>query len=164
MRRKGEVKIANGKLALGRIEVNRLHLRTWLPFLWGFLGGASGKESTYQCRRHRDVGWISGSGRSPGLGNGTLFPYSCLGNPMHRGVWRATVHRVAKESNTTEWLNTYLSFFGGVFPLPFYRCCIPNCQKLFSALHPPCMKIHFQLSPKKSDKPIHNNTQMLLKA
>ena len=32
MGRKGEVKIANGKLALGRIEVNRLRLRTWLPF------------------------------------------------------------------------------------------------------------------------------------
>ena len=27
--------------------------------------------------------------------------YSCLGNPMDRGAWWATVHRVAKESNTT---------------------------------------------------------------
>ena len=39
-----------------------------------------------------DVGLIPGLGRSPGGGNGNLFQYSCLGNPMHRGAWRATVH------------------------------------------------------------------------
>ena len=33
-------------------------------------------------------------GRSPGEGNGNLLPYSCLKNPMERGVWRATVQRV----------------------------------------------------------------------
>ena len=30
------------------------------------------------------------SGRSPGEGKGNLLQYSCLGNPMHRGAWRAT--------------------------------------------------------------------------
>ena len=39
---------------------------------------------------------ISGLGRSPGEGNGNPFQYSCLGNPMDRGVWRATVYGVAK--------------------------------------------------------------------
>ena len=43
-----------------------------------------------------DVGLITGSGRSPGGGNGNPFQYSCLGNPMDRGAWWATVHRVAK--------------------------------------------------------------------
>ena len=40
-------------------------------------------------------GSIPGSGRSPGVGNGSLLQHSCLGNPMgRRAVW-ATVHRVA---------------------------------------------------------------------
>ena len=43
-----------------------------------------------------DVGSIPGSGRSPGGGNGKTLQYSCLGNPMDRGTWQATVHRAAK--------------------------------------------------------------------
>ena len=35
-------------------------------------------------------------GRSPGEGNGNLLQYSCLGNPVDRGTWKATVHGVAK--------------------------------------------------------------------
>ena len=34
--------------------------------------------------------------RLPGEGNGNLLQYSCLENPMDRGAWQATVHRVAK--------------------------------------------------------------------
>ena len=44
---------------------------------------------------------IPGSGRSPGEGNGNPLQYSFLGNPMHKGTWRATVHGVA-ESDMTE--------------------------------------------------------------
>ena len=44
----------------------------------------------------RDAGSIPGSGRSPGGGNGNLLQYSCLENPMDRGAWQATVHRVSK--------------------------------------------------------------------
>ena len=43
-----------------------------------------------------DVGLISGLGRCPGIGNGNPLQYSCLGNPMDRGAWGATVHGVAK--------------------------------------------------------------------
>ena len=50
----------------------------------------------------RDVGLISGLGRSPGVGNGNPLQYSCLENPMDRGAWRATAHGVAKKSDTTE--------------------------------------------------------------
>ena len=46
-----------------------------------------------------DVGSIPGSGRSPGGGHGDPLQYSCLGNPMDRGAWRAAVHGVA-ESQT----------------------------------------------------------------
>ena len=42
------------------------------------------------------MGLIPGLGRSPGGGNGNLLQYSCLGNLMNRGAWRATVHRVTK--------------------------------------------------------------------
>ena len=44
----------------------------------------------------RSAGLILGSGRSPGGGNGNPLQYFCLDNPMDRGAWRATVHRVAK--------------------------------------------------------------------
>ena len=49
----------------------------------------------------RDTGLIPGSGRSPGGGHGNSLQYSCLENPMDRGVWQATVYRVT-ESNKTE--------------------------------------------------------------
>ena len=49
-----------------------------------------------------DVGSIPRSGRSSGVGNGSPLQYSCLEDPMDRGAWRATVHRVAKESDMTE--------------------------------------------------------------
>ena len=43
-----------------------------------------------------DVGSIPASGRSSGEGNGNPLQYSCMENPMDRGAWLATVHRVAK--------------------------------------------------------------------
>ena len=43
-----------------------------------------------------DMGWVLGLARSPGEGNGNPLQYSCLGNPMDRGAWRATVHGVTK--------------------------------------------------------------------
>ena len=45
----------------------------------------------------RDLGSIPGLPRYTGGRNGNSLQYSCLRNPMDRGVWRATVHQVAKE-------------------------------------------------------------------
>ena len=59
----------------------------------GFPGGSVVKNLPASAG---DTGLIPGSGRSPGRGNGNLLQYSCLGNPMDRGAWRATVHGVAK--------------------------------------------------------------------
>ena len=39
---------------------------------------------------------VPGLGRSPGKGNSNPLRYSCLENPMDRGAWQATVHRVTK--------------------------------------------------------------------
>ena len=43
-----------------------------------------------------DAGLIPGSGRFLGGGHGNPLQYSCLENPMDRGAWWATVHRVTK--------------------------------------------------------------------
>ena len=43
-----------------------------------------------------DSGLIPGLGRSPGGEHGNPFQYSCLENPMYRGTWQATVHRITK--------------------------------------------------------------------
>ena len=48
-----------------------------------------------------EAGSISGSGRSPGGGNGNPLSYSCLENLLDRGAWQATVHKVTKESDMT---------------------------------------------------------------
>ena len=42
------------------------------------------------------VGSIPGSRRSPGEGNSSALQCSCLGNPMDKGAWQATVHGVSK--------------------------------------------------------------------
>ena len=46
----------------------------------------------------RNMGLIPGSRRFPGEGHGNPFRYSCLENPMDKGAWYATVHRVVKSS------------------------------------------------------------------
>ena len=52
----------------------------------------------------RDMSSIPGSGRSPGVGNGTPLQYSCLEKSMGRGSWRATVHGAAKGRT---WLSDF---------------------------------------------------------
>ena len=47
------------------------------------------------------VGSIPGLRRSPGGGHSSPLQYSCLENPVDRGAWPATVHRVTKESDMT---------------------------------------------------------------
>ena len=55
-----------------------------------------GKESACNVGDTGDVGSVLGLGRSPRGGHGNPLQYSCLENPMDRGAWWATVHRVAK--------------------------------------------------------------------
>ena len=68
----------------------------------GFSRWLSGKESVCQAG---DSGSVPGSRRSSGEGNSSPLQNSCLGNPMNRGAKWATVHGVAKESDTTQQLN-----------------------------------------------------------
>ena len=72
---------------------NRVH-KVHQGFLWAsqmansifldFPGGSDSKASAYIAG---DLGLIPGSGRSSGEGNGSPLQYSCLENPMDRGVW-----------------------------------------------------------------------------
>ena len=57
-----------------------------------------------------DLGLISGSGRSPGEGNGNPLQYSCLENPMEGGAWYASVHGVEKSwTRLSDFTFTFLS-------------------------------------------------------
>ena len=54
------------------------------------------KKPTYQCRSHRRREFDPWVGKIPGGGKGNRLQYSCLGNPMDRGAWRAKGHGVKK--------------------------------------------------------------------
>ena len=56
----------------------------------------------------RDRALIPGLGRFPGGANDNPLQYSCLENPMDRGAWRATVHRVAKSQTRLKRLSTHV--------------------------------------------------------
>ena len=73
----------------------------WMCQRSAFPGGSDGKESTCNVT---DLGSVPGLGRSPGEGNGNPLQYSCLENPMDRGAWWATVHRVTW---SWTWLSNY---------------------------------------------------------
>ena len=59
----------------------------------GFPCVSDGKESACSAG---DLGLIPGLGRPPGEGNSNPLQDSCLENPMSRGAWQATVHRVTQ--------------------------------------------------------------------
>ena len=61
-----------------------------------FSGGMVVKNPLANARDAGDAGSILESGRSPGEGNGTPLQYSCLGNPIDRGLWLAPAHGIAK--------------------------------------------------------------------
>ena len=71
---------------------------TVVMLLIGLLLSLSGKEFTCNAG---DMGSILSLGRSPRERIGNPPQYSCLGNPMDKGVWQATAHGVAKESYMT---------------------------------------------------------------
>ena len=67
-----------------------------------FLGSGIVKNPPANLGEARDVSWIPGLGRSPGVGNDNPLPYSCLENPMDREAWRGYRSWGPKELDTTE--------------------------------------------------------------
>ena len=90
----------------------------------GLLNGISGKtkkqkKPTCQCKRHETVS-ITGSGRSPAGGHATHSSILCLGNPMDRGAWQATVYGVTQShdecnlvQHSTMWLIKWAALLDG---------------------------------------------------
>ena len=68
------------------------HLEVALEWV-GFPGGSDGDDSACNAG---DLGFIPGLGRSLGEENGNPLQYSCLENPMGRGVWQNIAHGVTK--------------------------------------------------------------------
>ena len=67
----------------------------------GFPSGAVVKNPPANAGDARDTGSLPGLGRSPGEGNDNPLRYSCLGNPMDRGAWQATVPGVTRVRHMT---------------------------------------------------------------
>ena len=122
-----------GRKAFGYIKRVRFwscFFRLWsvipLDFLrgtWNFstVGGAVVKNPP---RDTRDVGLILGSRRPPGVGNGNPLQYSCLGNPMDRKAWQATVRGIT-ESDMTEYLNRII--LASICWAPTVLCISRHC-------------------------------------
>ena len=64
-----------------------------ISIFYGFPGGLIVNSPLANAE---NTGLISGSGKSPGEGNGNPLQYLCLGNPMDRKAWQAPVHGVTK--------------------------------------------------------------------
>ena len=87
----------------------------------GFLGGLVVKNLPATTG---DGHSFPGSGRSPGEGNGNPLQYSCLVNPMDKGVWWATIHEssrvrqdlVTKEQNKIDLLLFSANHWNWVLP------------------------------------------------
>ena len=62
----------------------------------GFLGSTMVENPLANAGDTRDEGSIPGLGQFTGGGNSSPLQYSCLGNPMDRRAWQATVHGVTK--------------------------------------------------------------------
>ena len=72
-----------------------------------------------------DVCLIPGSGRSPGGAHSNSLQYSCLENPMDRGAWQATAHRVSKSQTKLKWFSTHTCSIYLLIPSPNLSCPSP---------------------------------------
>ena len=87
------------------------------------------------------TGSIPGLGSSPGEGNGNPLQYACLENPMDRGAWRATAHRVTKsqtrlkQSSTHAFMHLYVSHSSEYTSILISQFVPPS-------LSLPCLHVH----------------------
>ena len=65
------------------------------------------KNLPANSRDIKDTGSIPGPGRTPGGGHSNPLQYSWLENPMDRGAWWATIHRVTKSQTQLKRLSTH---------------------------------------------------------
>ena len=85
-----------------------------------------------------DMGSIPGSGTSPGGGNSNPLQCCCLENPMDRGTWLATVHRIT-ESDMTDWAHMSSCVYLCANQIHLYLSILTGSSITFSDLHCVCM-------------------------
>ena len=93
---------APGPFPLRKMSRGPLSHAHQIHILKNFPHGSARKESACNSGDAGDGGSIPGSERSPGVGNGNPLKYSCLGNSMDRGAWRAIVYGGHKELDATD--------------------------------------------------------------
>ena len=76
--------------------------------IWGLPGGDGSVVKNPSAMQ--ELQEIPGSGRSPEEGHGNSLQYSCLENPMDKGVWWVTVHRVTKSWPQLKQISTHNQF------------------------------------------------------
>ena len=86
--------------------------------LQGFPAGVSGKESACQCRRHKRCGFNPCVAKISEEEYGDPLQYSCLENPIDRGAWWVTVHRITKSQTQLKHTGTHIRKLALI---PLYR-------------------------------------------
>ena len=119
-----------------------------------FPGGLDSKASAYNAG---DLGSIPGSGRSLGEGNGNPLQYSYLENSIDRGAWWASVHGVAKESDTMKQMNMGISL---TLLFPFKKnnnnTYLFGCSVQFSSVAQSCPTLCDPMNHSMPDLPVHH--------
>ena len=101
-----------------------IHLLTINGLPWWL----NSKESACSAGASGDESSIRESGRSPLRGYGNPPQYSCLENPMDRGAWQATVHRVAKSGTWLKQLSMH-ACIGNIYITTFFWFCFSGEPK-----------------------------------
>ena len=93
-----------------------------------FPGGTSGKEPACQCRRHKSLGWIPGSGRAPGEGHGRL---QFTESQRVRHDWRDLAHTHGSRQRVPEWLVLSKHTLNARIPVcSFAWLCLTLCDPM----------------------------------
>ena len=94
-----------------KINVTRLYhfifLLPLISYIQQFPQWLSGKECTCNAGSHRRCRYDPWSGRPPREGHGNPIQYSCLENPMDRGVWWSIDYRVTKCQTQLKWISVH---------------------------------------------------------
>ena len=103
-KRLNQITLQKDKIYASIVHVHS-NYKSFLIFLIRLPCSSDGKKSACSAG---DQGSIPKSVRSSGEGNGNPLQYSCLENPMDRGVWQTTVHGIAKSQTRLSDLTTFL--------------------------------------------------------